>query len=97
MFNSEESFDGTKTRLSTNNFNHRFFSSFFAVCRRSLDGDRVVRELGPRVSNVIATRRQALVEARQGGGAASREGDAESAEFELGLWSEWENLTGPPQ
>lgn len=55
----------------------------------------MVRKLGPRVSRVIARRRLALVEARQGG--ALREGDAESAEFELGLWSEWENLTGPPQ
>ncbi|CAM9703271.1 unnamed protein product [Laminaria digitata] len=62
---------------------------------RSLDGDRVVRELGPRVSRVTARRRQALVEARQGG--ATGEGDAKSAEVELELWSEWESLTGPPQ
>lgn len=71
------------------------FFFFLGRGRRSLDGDRVLRELGPRVSRVIARRRQALVEARQGG--APLEGDAESAEFELGLWSEWENITAPPQ
>lgn len=63
--------------------------------RRSVNGDRVVRELGARVARVTAARRQTLVEAAETG-TRSRE-DADSAEFELGLWLEWDALTGPAQ
>ncbi|CAN0282798.1 unnamed protein product [Pylaiella littoralis] len=62
---------------------------------RSVNGDRVVRELGARVARVAAARRQTLVEAAETG-TRSRE-DADSAEFELGLWLEWDALTGPAQ
>eukprot|EP00752_Nemacystus_decipiens_P009458 g8457.t1 len=62
---------------------------------RGLDGDRVVRDLGARVSRVAARRRHSLVAAR---GAATRsQEDLDCADFELGLWSEWDALTGPAQ
>ncbi|CAB1110202.1 unnamed protein product [Ectocarpus sp. CCAP 1310/34] len=66
---------------------------------RSPDGDRLVRDLGSRVSRVAARRRQVLVETRLAAAAASggQEDDAASAEYELGLWSEWDALTGPAQ
>ncbi|CAM9464550.1 unnamed protein product [Ectocarpus sp. 6 AP-2014] len=69
---------------------------------RSPDGDRLLRDLGSRVSRVAATRRQVLVETRQAAAAAAavsggQEDDADSAEYELGLWSEWDALTGPAQ
>lgn len=61
--------------------------------RRSPDGDRVLRDLGSRISTVAAKRRQALVEAR----ATATHENADSAEYELGLWLEWDGLTGPAQ
>ncbi|CAN0112565.1 unnamed protein product [Ectocarpus sp. 4 AP-2014] len=67
---------------------------------RSPDGDRLVRDLGSRVSRVAARRRQVLVETREAAAAAvsgGQEDDADSAEYELGLWSEWDALTGPAQ
>ncbi|CAM9251980.1 unnamed protein product [Scytosiphon promiscuus] len=63
---------------------------------RSPNGDRLVRDLGSRVSTVAARRRQALVEARAAATGRSQE-DAESADYELGLWLEWDALTGPAQ
>lgn len=58
----------------------------------------MVRDLGGRVSRVAARRRQVLVEAR---GTATSEGgqeeDLDSSDFELGLWLEWDALTGPAQ
>lgn len=79
---------------------HVFFSTFvypFFPSGRSVDGDRVVRELGSRVASVAATRRQVLVEASAETGAARSQEDVDSAEFELGLWLEWDALTGPAQ
>lgn len=70
-------------------------SNFVVYYNRGLDGDRVVRDLGARVSRVAARRRQALVAAR--GAATGSQEDLDSAEFELGLWSEWDALTGPAQ
>lgn len=70
--------------------------NFRLPANRGLDGDRVVRDLGARVSRVAARRRQALVAAR-GAATGSQEEDLDSAEFELGLWSEWDALTGPAQ
>ncbi|CAN0335287.1 unnamed protein product, partial [Ectocarpus sp. 8 AP-2014] len=67
---------------------------------RSPDGDRLVRDLRSRVSRVAARRRQVLVETREAAAAAAsggQEDDADSAEYELGLWSEWDALTGPAQ
>ncbi|CAN0026402.1 unnamed protein product, partial [Hapterophycus canaliculatus] len=63
---------------------------------RSPDGDRVVRDLGSRISTVAARRRQALVEAGTAATGRSQE-DGDSAEYELGLWLEWDALTGPAQ
>lgn len=62
---------------------------------RGVDGDRVVRDLGARISRIAARRRQALVEARRA--ASGSQEDLDTAEFELGLWSEWDALTGPAQ
>lgn len=56
-------------------------------------------ELGPRVSVVMATRRQILVEGPSDGVSivsVSQE-DQESAAVELELWMEWEQLCGPAQ
>ncbi|CAM9890477.1 unnamed protein product [Ectocarpus sp. 8 AP-2014] len=66
---------------------------------RSPDGDRLVRDLRSRVSRVTARRRQVLVETREATASAGggQEDDADSAEYELGLWSEWDALTGPAQ
>lgn len=76
----------------------RALFSRLCVCfvDRGLDGDRVVRDLGARVSRVAARRRQAIVEAR-GAETGSQEEGLDSAEFELGLWLEWDALTGPAQ
>lgn len=66
---------------------------------RSAGGERVVDELGPRVSVVMATRRQILVEGPSDGVSivsVSQE-DQESAAVELELWMEWEQLCGPAQ
>lgn len=76
-------------------FNNKIM--FILSSDRSVDGDRVVRELGSRVASVAATRRQVLVEASAGTGAARSQEDVDSAEFELGLWLEWDALTGPSQ
>ncbi|CAN0429167.1 unnamed protein product [Ectocarpus fasciculatus] len=64
---------------------------------RSPDGDRLVSDLGSRVSRVAARRRQVLVETREAAARGEQEDDADSAEYELGLWSEWDALTGPAQ
>lgn len=63
---------------------------------RSADGARIVSTLGSRVSTIMSRRRQVLDEARRSGSGTSEEA-METAEIELGLWSQWENVCGPAQ
>lgn len=55
----------------------------------------MVSDLGPRVSTIMSRRRQALVEAEEDVGRS--EDDEENAKVELGLWMQWENISGPAQ
>lgn len=57
----------------------------------------MIAEIGGRVASIMARRRQLLLEEEQLPAAARDQEDRESAAVELGLWMEWERLSGPPQ